>query len=154
MIQMGQRPDVVAWVNPISPLQTGHEINEIINYFVRNELDTLITVNNEQVHCIYDRKPLNCRMEEPFAQTQDLKPVQSFVYSLMMWRNKTFIHTFEKQGHAILCGKVGYYPVSKESSIIIKTKEEIMLSDQVMRMKESKEEFEVKYDSIVERLKD
>jgi CMP-N-acetylneuraminic acid synthetase len=146
--------DVVAWVNPISPLQTGHEINEIINYFVRNELDTLITVKNEQVHCIYDRKPLNFRMEEPFAQTQDLKPVQSFVYSLMMWRNKTFIHTFEKQGHAILCGKVGYYPVSKESSIIIKTKEDIMLSDQVMRMKESKEEFEVKYDSIVERLKD
>ena len=146
--------DVVAWVNPISPLQTGHEINEIINYFVRNELDTLITVKNEQVHCIYDRKPLNFRTEEPFAQTQDLKPVQSFVYSLMMWRNKTFIHTFEKQGHAILCGKVGYYPVSKESSIIIKTKEDIMLSDQVMRMKESKEEFEVKYDSIVERLKD
>ena len=146
--------DVIAWVNPISPLQSGDEINEIINYFVRNELDTLITVKDEQVHCVYDRKPLNFKMEEVFAQTQDLKPVQSFVYSLMMWRNKTFIHTFEKQGHAILCGKVGYYPVSKESSIIIKTKEDIMLSDQVMRMKESKEEFEVKYDSIVERLKD
>jgi CMP-N-acetylneuraminic acid synthetase len=146
--------DVVAWVNPISPLQTGDNINEIINYFVRNELDTLITVRNEQVHCIYVRKPLNFKTEEPFAQTQDLKPVQHFVYSIMVWRNKTFIDTFREQGHAMFCGKVGYYPVSKESAIIIKTREDVMLADYIMRAKESEEEFEVKYDSIVERLKD
>jgi len=145
--------DVVAWVNPISPLQTGDEINEIISYFVRNELDTLITVKNEQVHCLYDKKPLNFKKDEVFAQTQDLKPVQPFVYSIMMWRNKTFIEAFEKQGYALFCGKIGYCPVSKESSIIIKTKEDIMLADYIMRAKESEEEFEVKYDSIIERLK-
>jgi hypothetical protein len=71
----------------------------------------------------------------------------------MMWRNKTFIEAFEKQGYALFCGKIGYCPVSKESSIIIKTKEDIMLADYIMRAKESEEEFEVKYDSIIERLK-
>lgn len=146
--------DIVVWVNPISPLQTGDEMQEVISYFIKEKLDSLITVRNEQVHCIYNGKPVNFNENEVFAQTQDLKPIQYFVYSIMMWRNKMFIDAFEKQGYAFFCGKIGYYPVSKETSIIIKTREDIMLADYIMRVKESTEEFEVKYDSIVERLKD
>ena len=119
------------------------------NYFVKENLDTLITVKNEQVHCIFEGRPINFNTAEIFAQTQDLKSVQPFVYSIMMWRNKTFMNTFERQGYALFCGKTGYYPVSKETSIIIKTKEDIMLADYVMRTKSSAAEYEVKYDDIV-----
>lgn len=152
---MAKHPsDIVAWVNPTSPLQTGDEIRDVINYFVKEDLDTLITVKNEQVHCIYEGRPVNFNTAEIFAQTQDLRPVQSFVYSIMMWRNKTFMDTFEKQGYALFCGKTGYYPVSKETAIIIKTKEDIMLADYVMRTKSSVGEYEVKYDDIIKELGD
>lgn len=147
---MAKHPsDIVAWVNPTSPLQTGDEIRNVINYFVKEDLDTLITVKNEQVHCIFEGRPVNFNTAEIFAQTQDLKPVQPFVYSIMMWRNKTFMDTFDRQGYALFCGKTGYYPVSKETSIIIKTKEDIMLADYVMRTKSSAGEYEVKYDGII-----
>ena len=86
---------VTAWVNPISPLQTGIEIRDVINHFLKKNLDTLITVKNEQVHCVYEGKPVNFVRDELFAQTQDLNPVQACVYSIMMWRNKTFLDTFE-----------------------------------------------------------
>lgn len=144
--------DIVAWVNPTSPLQTGKEIKEVINYFIKENLDTLITVKNEQVHCIFKDKPINFKTDEIFAQTQDLTPVQPFVYSIMMWRNKTFIDTFEKKGYALFCGKVGYYPVSKETAIIIKTEEDIMLADYVMRAKELSSSYTVQYDEIVKKL--
>ena len=62
--------------------------------------------------------------------------------------------TFEKQGYALFCGKIGYYPVSKEIAIIIKTKEDIMLADYVMRTKSSAGEYEVKYDDIIKGLGD
>lgn len=146
--------DIIAWVNPTSPLQTGDEIREVINYFVKENLDTLITVKNEQVHCIFEGMPVNFNTAEIFAQTQDLKPVQPFVYSIMMWRNKTFMDTFDRQGYALFCGKTGYYPVSKETAIIIKTKEDIMLADYVMRTKLSAGEYEVKYDDIIKELGD
>ena len=146
--------DIIAWVNPTSPLQTGDEIREVINYFVKENLDTVITVKNEQVHCIFEGRPVNFNTAEIFAQTQDLKPVQPFVYSIMMWRNKTFMDTFERQGYALFCGKIGYYPVSKETSIIIKTKEDIMLADYVMQTKSSLVEYEVKYDDIIKELGD
>src|SRR3990167_4794104 len=71
--------DVLAWANPTSPLQTGDEIKEVIDYFIKEKLDTLITTKEEQVHCVYQGKPVNFRMEGIFAQTQDLEPVQPFV---------------------------------------------------------------------------
>lgn len=144
--------DVLAWVNPTSPLQTGDEIKEIINYFVKEGLDTLITTKNEQVHCVYQDKPVNFRMEEIFAQTQDLEPVQPFVYSIMMWRSRVFMDAYEKRGHALFCGKVGYYPVSKKSSLIIKTEEDLLLADYIMRAEKQYKGQKIKYDKIVHDL--
>lgn len=144
--------DIMAWVNPTSPLQTGEEVRAVINYFIREKLDTLITVKSEQVHCVYDGRPVNFNPEEVFAQTQDLKPVQPFVYSIMMWKNRIFMDAYKEKGYAFFCGKVGYYPVSKETSIIIKTKEDLMLADYILRAKSLVKEYGVKYDGSVEDL--
>ena len=141
--------DITVWVNPTSPLQSGAEVKRVIEYFIENELDSLITVKNEQVHCIYKGRPVNYDEEGLFAQTQDLEPVQPFVYSVMMWRNKVFIKEFEERGYALFCGKTGYYPVSKLSAIIIKRKEDLMMADYLLRGIASEEEYEIVYDEIV-----
>lgn len=145
--------DIVAWVNPTSPLQTGKEIRQVVNYFLRENLDSLITVKNENVHCIYKNKSINFKMSEVFARTQDLKPIQSFVYSVMMWRSRIFMRTFEKKGYAILSGKVGFYPVGNLSSVIVKKKEDLMLADYMMRAVSRDKNYETHYDRIVQKLK-
>lgn len=144
--------DIIAWVNPTSPLQTGREIRSIIQYFMKNDLDTLITVKDKQVHCIYDGKPINFSLHTLFAQTQELRPVRAFVYSVMMWRTKVFSETFERNGFAMFCGNTEYFPVSKESAIIIKRKEDIMLAEYIIKSKESQDEFQVTYDELVNDL--
>ncbi|MFA5316402.1 MAG: hypothetical protein WC369_03175, partial [Dehalococcoidales bacterium] len=92
--------DIVAWVNPTSPLQTGEEVKGAMKHFVRERLDSMITVKDEQVHCVYKGKPVNFDTKQVFAQTQDLVPVQPFVYSVMAWRTKRFVEEFEKKGFA------------------------------------------------------
>ncbi len=147
---MSKHPsDVLVWANPTSPLQTGCEVKEIINYFIKEELDTLITTKCEQVHCVYQDKPVNFRMEEIFAQTQDLEPVQPFVYSIMMWKSRTFMDVYEKRGHALFCGKVGYHPVSKKAALVVKTEEDLMLADYIMRAEKQKKGQEIEYDTLV-----
>lgn len=141
--------DILVWVNPTSPLQTGEEIKKVVDYFLKERLDSLITVKEEQVHCIYQRRPLNFKLDEIFAQTQDLVPVQPFIYSIMMWRSDIFRKTFETKGHAFFCGKVGYYPVNKFSSIVIKKKEDLMLAESVLRFQNKQKEFEVLYDESI-----
>ena len=144
--------DVLVWVNPTSPLQTGDEIKDVIKHFIKEWLDTLITTKNEQVHCVYQDKPVNFRMEEIFAQTQDLEPVQPFVYSIMMWKNRTFMDAYEKHGHALFCGKVGYYPVSKEAALVVKTEEDLMLADYIMRAEKQRRGQRIEYDTLVRDL--
>jgi len=142
--------DVVAWVNPISPFQTDEEIREVIQYFIENGLDSLITVENKQVHCLYDNEPVNYDKDGLFAQTQDLIPVQAFVYSIMMWRRSVFLSEFDKKGYALFCGKFGVYPVRKGTEIIIKTEEDLVFADQLMRtIHNQKKSTHLKYDPLV-----
>lgn len=144
--------DIVAWVNPISPLQTGEELGRVVKYFVDERLDSLITVKNEQVHCVYEGNPVNYSLEGLFAKTQDLEPVQSFVYSVMMWRTSTFLEAYEKQGYALLSGKLGYYPVSNRSSFIIKTDEDLMIAESILKATNGDGGYGVLYDELAESL--
>lgn len=138
--------DITAWVNSTSPLQTADEIKRITEYFCRENLDSVITVREEQVHCLHGGRPLNFTEEGLFAQTQDLVPVQRFVYSVMMWRNKTFMKDYAKQGHAFFCGETGYFPVSKESALIVKTEEDLCLIEYIMTGRDMKKDYQVSYE--------
>lgn len=125
--------EAVAWVNPTSPLQTAEEVRGVVDHFFAVGLDSLITVETKQVHCDFAGKPVNYSVDGLFAQTQDLVPVHPFVYSVMMWRTAPFFADMARQGHAFFCGKFGTYAVSKLTGIIIKTDEDLMMADFVMR---------------------
>lgn len=144
--------DIVVWVNPTSPLQTGEEIKKVIHYFQNEKLDSLITVKDEQVHCVYRRQPVNFNLNERFAQTQDLNPVQPFVYSIMMWRVPTFLQRYKQKGYAFFCGKTGYYPASRLSGIIIKRQEDLMLADYLLRLFDTQDTYQVRYDNLIKKI--
>lgn len=145
--------DIVVWVNPTSPLQAGQDLRKIVTYFIHQKLDSLITVKNEQVHCLYQAKPLNFEMEQIFSRTQDLVPVQLFVYSAMMWKAGLFMKTFREKGHAVFSGKVGFYPVGRLSSVIIKNQNDLMLAESLLKIIKSDKKYEVKYDKLAKLAK-
>jgi CMP-N-acetylneuraminic acid synthetase len=141
--------DIAVWVNTIAPFQTGIEVRDVVRHFIKEELDSLITVKDEQVHCVYKGRPVNYSAKGLFAQTQDLAPVRPFVYSVMMWRTRPFIRDFEEKGHAFFCGKFGVYPVKRLSSVIIKKEEDLALADNIMRAMRKSNEFKVRYDRLI-----
>ncbi|MBI5701728.1 hypothetical protein HZC34_07825 [Candidatus Saganbacteria bacterium] len=140
--------EVTVWVNTTSPLQTGDEIKRAVGYFSDGRFDSLITVKEEQVHALYDGKPLNFKENELFAKTQDLSPVQRFVYSVMIWRNQTFLEIYKNQGYALLCGKTGYFPVSKETSLIVKTEDDLRLIEYILAGKNVRRDYQVRHETI------
>jgi len=144
--------DVVAWINPIAPLQPSSEIRDVIQYFFDNNLDSLFTIKREQVHCIHNDDPVNFSFDEKFAKTQSLTPVYPFVYSIMMWDVKSFENEYQDCGYGLFCGETGYYPVSKESTFIVKYASDLMMVDAVMRGRRDQSK-NVEYDQRVQRLK-
>ena len=144
--------DIVVWVNPIAPFQNGQEINKIVNYFVDEKLDSLISTEEKKLHCNFNKKPINYSINEPFQKTQDLVPLEVFTYTLMMWNSKSFLKKFRECGHAIFCGNFGTHPISKLSSLIVKDKEDLQIVDYIMRSNNNILDYKVKYHSIVNRL--
>jgi len=144
--------DIVAWINPISPLLTADEIIKATLFFQDNELDTLITVEEKKVHSIFNHKPINFSEEEKFIQTQKLIPVQYFNYSIMMWDLKTFLDSMSKTGYAFFSGNVGYFPLSKESSLIVKTIEDLVYIENIIQSK-NKNNYKLEYDHLVKSIK-
>lgn len=134
---MSHPADCTVWVNSVSPLQPADEIAEVVSEFKKSDFDSLITTNLEQVHCLYENKPLNFN-EGLFAQTQDLKPIERFVYSLMMWRNESFIKNMNSFGHGLMDGKFTTRVVSKQSGIIVKNESDFELVEAVIRGRESR----------------
>ena len=126
--------DIVVWVNPIAPLQEPKEIKKVIKYFIKKKLNSLITTNKLRNHAIFKDKPLNYKIEERFSKTQDLKPVEIMVYSIMMWKSDSFIKAYKKNKKAILHGRVGYYPVSKFSGIIVKDKMDLEIVSTILKV--------------------
>lgn len=128
--------DLLVWVNSIAPLQPYTEIISFVHYILEQDLDTCITVKKEYLHSMYDGTPLNFSYDTPFEKTQNLKPVESFVYSLMGWRYETFLAQYNINASAILSGKVGFFPVSKLSSILIKYPEDLRVCEALLASNE------------------
>ena len=145
--------EIVAWVNSIAPLQTGEELSKVVIHFLNEGLDSLVTVEDKQVHCLYNGKPVNYVQDAPFALTQDLTPVEAFVYSTMMWRKDAFLDQFSQKGFALLCGKFGTYPVSKLSSTIVKTEDDYQFVNSIIEASHQKSVYpSVQYDSIIKKI--
>jgi len=137
--------DIVCWINPTSPLQTSAEINSAVEFFLNNNLDSLITVEDKNVHAQYNCRPLNYDVGSGFAQTQNIEPVQLFVYSVMIWRREAFVSSYEENKYGMFCGKFSVFPVSKLAGMIVKNEEDLMLCDYVMRGIREAGEYSLEY---------
>ena len=127
--------DVLVWVNTTTPFQTAEQIRKIVKYFLKRKADSLITVENKYAHANYNDKPLNYLKNSKFAKTQNLKPVQTFIYSLMIWRRRAFLKQYKKHKSGIFSGKVILYPVKGLSTIMIKTLDDFKLANFIMKQK-------------------
>ena len=133
--------DILVWINSIAPLQTSFEIQSAVKYFVKKKYNSLITINEHFNHALINKKPINFKTNSKFMKTQDLKPLQTMVYSQMMWKSKSFIKSYNKNKHAILHGKVGYFPVSREAGLIVKYKSDLKILSILLK----KSKFKLKY---------
>jgi len=127
--------DIVVWENPIAPLQTIEDVQSTVQHFFSNNLDSLFTVKTEQIQCVFDNQPVNFEEEGKFELTQDLKPVCPFVPFIMMWRTSSFIKSFKECGYAFFSGKIGYFPVSRLSSVIIKYEDDFRIAEMLLKSK-------------------
>lgn len=128
--------DAVVMVNPVSPLVEAKDIDEAIAYFEANQLDTLISVKNEQLQSFYDGRSLNFNTDGLLPMTQDIQPVQVCVWTVCIWKKETFIKAYEAKGYAVFSGKYGLWAIDPIKSVKVSYEEDFLMAEQLIKARE------------------
>jgi CMP-N-acetylneuraminic acid synthetase len=126
------KPDILVQVNPVCPLITGKDIDEIIKYFLDKNLDSLVTVREEKLQAFCNNTPINFDLNKKLPRTQDISPVQICAWPVCIWKVSKFIENYENVGHAVFGGNLDLYPIPFLKSLKVSYEEDFVLAEKLL----------------------
>ena len=139
--------DSVVQILATSPFITPSEIREFTNNFLSEGYDTLISVNENKIECVYNSRAINFDQKKQSPPSQLLTPINAYACGLMAWSTENYKHNMSKYacGYHGGDGHIGFHTLSGYSNIDIDNEEDFQLAEVVARHLETKEQFDVRY---------
>ena len=121
----------VLWVNSVSPLQSIEDIKNCGTRLNNSDVDCVMAINTLYQHCCIANEPLNFNPNSSFEKTQDLKPIQRYVYSCMGWKRSTYVKYRSDGFQGLFPGKMALVEVSVLAGMLIKYEEGFILCSKI-----------------------
>jgi CMP-N-acetylneuraminic acid synthetase len=139
--------DILVQILPTSPLLTTEEVKSFVEEMIEKDYDTLISVIDHKIACIYDGKPVNFKLLEPHISSQLMTPVQSYATVLMGWKYESFKKSMEKFGFAYhgSDSRIGYFPLKGLSEIDIDEEKDFQLAEVALQYKNNTKTFKTEF---------
>ena len=119
-------------VHSIAPLLSGERVRDFVTAMSASDYDVFLSCVLEQSECACDNQPVNFSFEAK-TNSQDLKPIQRITWSITGWRAETYLSAFEAGRTATYSGKVGFFPVSRVEGHVVKTEEDLQITQALAR---------------------
>ena len=120
-------------VHSIAPLLTAKEVAEFSTEFVKSDVDVMLSCIEDQIEVSFDGEPVNFTLSEK-TNSQDIQPVQRITWSITGWKKKSFLAAKNAGRCATYDGRVGYFPVSSYSGLVIKTVEDLEIAKALIKV--------------------
>ena len=123
--------ETILWVNSVSPLQ---QVQDIKNCGLRlndPDVDCVMAVNTLYQHCCIAGKALNFNPHNSFEKTQDLRPIQRYIYSCMGWKRSNYIKQRSEGFKGLFPGKLALVEASVMAGMLIKYDEDFLLCSKI-----------------------
>ena len=139
--------DLLIQLLPTSPLITPQEVREFVDEMRKQQYETLISVENKQIACVYNEKPINFNQLKINPPSQTMIPVQAYATVLMGWEYKSFEANMEKYNCAYHGGdgKIGFFEIRGLSTIDIDREDDFLLAEKVIESQALKTNNAIKY---------
>ena len=139
--------DILIQLLPTSPFITELEIQEFVKKMVNSNIETLVSVVNHQIACLYQQKPINFKYLEPHISSQDMTPIQSYATVLMGWTYESFKRSMKKFNFAYHGTDTvkDYFVLKGLSEIDIDNEEDFQLAEVTAKYLEQKLNSKIKY---------
>ena len=127
--------DVLVQILPTSPFISSDEIKCFVSTMVNDKLDTLVSVANQQIECMYLNKPINFDQQKITPPSQEVTPVQAYACSLMAWKRDNYLDNMRKYGAAYHGGdgNIGTYALDGYATIDIDNESDFELAEVTAR---------------------
>ena len=142
--------EITIFFNPCCIFLKTETINNAIDYFINNKLDSLCASKIAQTLCFLNNRPLNFSFDESQPRTQDLDPVHCQTCAFFIWRTNKFIESYKENNAGNFCGKFESFGLSTLESLDIDTDEDLIIAESVLAGKKNK--FTYKYHKNVVKL--
>jgi len=123
--------ETLLWVNSVSPLQSIEDIKNCGTSLHDPNVDCVMAVNTLYQHCCISNKPINFNPNNSFEKTQDLEPLQRYIYSCMGWRRKTYVDYRNRGFKGLFPGNMSLIEVSTLAGMLIKYEEDFVLCSKI-----------------------
>ena len=133
--------EITIFFNPCCLFLKTETIDKAIDYFIRNNLDSLCASKVAQTLCFLNSKPINFSFETAQPRTQDLQPVHCQTCAFFIWRTETFLSAYKENDAGNFCGKFESYGLSTLESIDIDTEEDFLIAESILVGKNKKFNF-------------
>ncbi len=129
--------DVLIQLLATSPFISPKEIKNFVQKIKEDNLDTLISVKNEQIECIYDKKPINFIQKSQTLPSQLLKPIQVYACGIMGWRAENYKQNILNYGSGYHGGdgKIDFFQLKGYANIDIDNEEDFQLAEVIAKLK-------------------
>ena len=94
-------------------------------------VDCVMAINALKQHCSISNKPINFNPTSPFEKTQDLEPIQRYIYSCMGWRRETYQKSRMEGFKGLFPGNMSLVEVSTLAGMLIKYEEDFILCSKI-----------------------
>ena len=121
----------ILWVNSVSPLQSIDDIKNCGLRLNNPEVDCVMAINTLYQHCCISNKPLNFDPNNAFEKTQDLEPIQRYIYSCMGWKRNTYVKYRNDGFKGLFPGNMALVEASMLAGLLIKYEEDFILCSKI-----------------------
>lgn len=127
--------DVLIQLLPTSPFISKDDIESFTRKMIDDNLDTLISVTNQQIECVYNGSPINFDQKKLSPPSQDLTPIQPYACGLMGWRTENYMNNMSKYdcGYHGGDGNIGFYTLDGFAIVDVDNEEDFQLAEVVAR---------------------
>ena len=121
----------ILWVNSVSPLQSIQDIKNCGLSLNNPDVDSIMAINTLYQHCSILGKPLNFNPQNSFEMTQNLQPIQRYVYSCMGWKRDVYVKNRKSGFKGLFPGNLALVEVSTLAGMLIKYEEDFVLCSKI-----------------------
>lgn len=125
--------DTLIMINPVCPLVSIDDMRNSFEAYKNSSCDTLITSSSTRMQTFCDGNPVNIKLDEKLAASQDNKKITVLNWAITIWDGKKFVNRMKKQGYASLGDDRLLFDIDPLNGIKVSEEKDFLFIEKILK---------------------